>query len=111
MTNKLLAEKLGFKVFNQGEEKEVTCGYCGDLLSWVMGKAESECAWITVMNNINVAAVAVLRDVSCIILAEGVQPDANLLAKAESEDLALFGSDMHSFQLAVEISALIKNGN
>lgn len=109
MTNHALAEKLNFQVFNQGAEKKVIGGYCGDLLSWVMGKADSECAWLTVMNNINVAAVAVLRDVSCIILAEGVKPDDNLLNKARTEDLALYGSDINSFKLAISISDCLKS--
>ncbi len=107
----MLADKLGLRIFNNGEEKNVISGYCGDLLSWVMGRAESETAWITVMNNINVAAVAVLRDVSCIILAEGVQPDENLLNKSEAEDLCLLGSDKNSYELAVEIASVIKNGD
>ena len=107
MTNLELAEKLGFEIFNKGEEKPVAGGYCGDLLSWVMGKVDSEAAWITVMNNINVAAVAVLRDVSCVILAEGVKPDDNLLAKAKSEDLCLFGSSDNGFKLSVEIASCI----
>ena len=41
-------------------ERVVTGGYVGDLLSWVMGRARSGQAWITIMSNQNVAAVAVL---------------------------------------------------
>ena len=38
-------------------EKEVTSAYIGDLLSWVMGKAKSGDAWITIMSNKNILAV------------------------------------------------------
>jgi len=51
-------------------EKEVEGGYAGDLLSWVMGRARENCAWITIMSNINIVAVASLADVGCIIMAE-----------------------------------------
>ncbi len=55
--------------------------YVGDLLSWVMGRAGSNSAWITIMSNVNVAAVAVLAELSMIILAENVKPDADLLKR------------------------------
>jgi hypothetical protein len=43
-------------------EKEITGGYTGDLLSWVMGRASCGNAWITIMSNINIIAVASLLD-------------------------------------------------
>lgn len=110
ISNKALATSLGLEIFNKGEEKNVECGYCGDLLSWVMGKAESGCAWMTVMNNVNVAAVAVLRDVACIVLVEGVKPDENLLSRAQTEDIALYGSSEDSYTLSVKIDKLLKSG-
>lgn len=108
INNKDLAMELNLNVFNEGSDKLVECGYCGDLLSWVMGKAESGCAWMTVMNNVNVAAVAVLRDVSCVVLVEGVKPDANLLARAEMEGIALYGTELDSYNLAIKINDIMK---
>ena len=60
-------------------EREINGVYIGDLLSWVMGKAQANNAWITIMSNINVAAVAALTDVSCVILAEGVEMEAEVI--------------------------------
>lgn len=48
----------------------MTGGYCGDLLSWVMGRAQEGDAWFTVMGNVNAVAVAVLADTACLVLAE-----------------------------------------
>ena len=53
--------------------REVTCGYCCDLLSWVMAKGKEGMAWATVQAHMNAVAVAVLADMSCVIAAEGVQ--------------------------------------
>ena len=53
-------------------DRKVTGAYCGDLLSWVMSRANSGSAWITIMTSINAVAVACLADVSCIVLAKGV---------------------------------------
>ena len=83
--------------------REVTGGYCGDLLSWVMGRALPGQAWVTIMGNANTAAVALLADVSCVILAEGVKPDAQLLSRAQAENLPVLQSGLPSFDLCVSI--------
>jgi len=108
MTNIELAGALGLKVFCAGEGTRTVNGcYIGDLLSWVMGRAEPDCAWVTIMSNHNVAAVAVLADVSCVILAEGVEPDADLLKKAEERQICLLGSRLDAYALACEMSKQI----
>ena len=108
MTVKELADALELKVFNMEEEdREIEGGYCGDLLSWVMGRCPEEVAWITIMSNQNVAAVAVLCDPACVILSEDVQPDAELMEKAEASGVNLLGSDMDEYQLCWKIHELI----
>ena len=78
MTVQDIIEKLNLKVFVEGDvDREVTDCYIGDLLSWVMGRAPADSAWLTVMGNINSIAVATLADVSCIILVENAALDAD----------------------------------
>ena len=109
MTAKTLSEVCGFKpIALPDSDREIKGVYIGDLLSWVMGKAESGCAWMTVMNNVNVAAVAVLRDVACVVLVEGVKPDENLLSRARTEEIALYGTALDSYKLSVELEHLMK---
>jgi hypothetical protein len=81
-------------------EKEVSGAYIGDLLSWVMGRANEGNAWITIMNNINVIAVASLSDVACVILAEGVTLDENLRATAEQKEINVLSSPLPAFETA-----------
>lgn len=109
MTVSQIAEKLGLTVFCAPEsERQVTGGYAGDLLSWVMGRAEPGQAWLTIMSNQNVAAVAALSDVACVILTEGVQPDPDLLKKAGVQGINLLGTEKSSFCAAVELSEALK---
>jgi len=109
MTVQALADALSLKVFHLAEpQRSLTGGYCGDLLSWVMGRAPAGCAWITIMSNGNVAAVASLADVSCILLAEGVSPEPDLLAKAEQHGLNLLGSEAGGYELAVRLAAALE---
>lgn len=88
-------------------ERQIKGAYIGDLLSWVMGRAKENDAWITIMSNINVVAVAALADVSCVILAEGVVLDGECLAKAEEKNINVLVSDMPVYETAVKISQLI----
>ena len=59
MTVKDLIDKNWYKVINEGDETDREIGkvFCCDLLSIAMGKAPADCAWVTVMGNINTLAV------------------------------------------------------
>ena len=81
--------------------------YVGDLLSWVMGRAPADSAWLTVMGNINSVAVATLADVSCIVLVENAALDADAKNKAEIVGVTILQTEQNSYRLAVEISRLL----
>lgn len=89
------------------EDREVSGCYIGDLLSHVMGKASEGDAWITIMNNINIVAVASLTEAACIILAEGISADETIIKKADGEGIVILKSDLTAYELAVKISELI----
>ena len=88
-------------------EREIEGAYCGDLLSWVMGRAKSGDAWITIMSNLNILAVATLADVSCVLLAEGVTPDDELVNTAKQKGINILLSEKPSFELANLVGNLI----
>lgn len=109
MTLQELANNLELTVFHLAEpERSVTGAYCGDLLTWVMANAPADGAWLTIMSNVNVAAVAVLTDVSCIILTEGVKPDDPLLARAQTQGINLLGTSLSTYDCAVRLGSLLK---
>ena len=104
-----LSERMGLTVLCAGNpERPVAGGYCGDLLSWVMGRAPQNGAWITIMCNLNTVAVAVMADVSAVIFAEGVRPDVTVLDRARTEGVALLGGDQPAFELAGALSRLLE---
>ena len=87
-------------------ERDVTCGYVCDLLSWVMGNGEPQQAWITVQVHANVIAVALLREFSCIIVADGANVTDEFAAKAAAEELVVLESDMPVFESAKKLVEL-----
>ena len=88
-------------------DREIDGVYIGDLLSWVMGRAECNNAWITIMSNINVIAVATLVDVSCVILAEGVAPDDEFIKTANSKGVNVLSTDLPIYGAAVRLANTI----
>lgn len=84
-------------------DREVSGCYIGDLLSWVMGRAQSGNAWITIMSNVNIAAVASLTDAAVIILAEGVILDESVVTVAEQKGINIVSSDAPAFETAVKL--------
>ena len=109
MTVQTLIDKLGLSVFHlEDPEQTVSGGYCGDLLSWVMGRAGTDSMWFTIMSNVNVAAVAALSDVACVTLTENVSPDPELLARAKAQGITLLGSSKGTFDTAVALAEALK---
>lgn len=105
MTVQELMTMPGLKVLNDGGNGDTVLSgvYTCDLLSCVMGNAPADCAWVTVMNNINTLAVASLTECAAVVLAEGVQADAALIAKAAQQDITLLASAEQVFPTALAI--------
>lgn len=105
MTVNQLAKEYNLSVLSMPNgDREVQGGYVGDLLSWVMGRAQADQAWITIMSNINIVAVASLSDVSCIILSEGVTIEQDIIDTAIEKDVNILSTDLSSFEIASLIS-------
>ena len=109
MTVKALQEQLGWTAFHMaGPDRQVTGAYAGDLLSWVMGRAGQDCAWLTIMSNQNVAAVALMADVACVVLTEGVRPDEDLLRRAREKEVNLLGAGEDAYTAACRLHDCLK---
>lgn len=88
-------------------DREIRGAYIGDLLSWVMGRAQADNVWITIMSNVNIVAVASLSDVSCILLSEGVAPDQGVLDTAAAKGVNILQSALPIYETAELLSKII----
>lgn len=108
MDVKELVEKLDLKVLcGEDLSREITGCYCGDLLSWVMSRAQEGDVWLTVMGNINSVGVAVLADVACIVLTENAALDEDALNRAKQNDVIILQTEKNSYRMAAAISQMI----
>lgn len=81
-------------------DREVRCGYASDLLSDVIGNAQKDDLWITLQIHINIVAVALMKELSGIILIGGRRPEEATLEKAKSEKMPLLVSRLPAFEMA-----------
>jgi len=88
-------------------DRQINGVYIGDLLSWVMGRAEPDNAWLTIMSNINIIAVATLSDVSCIILTEGVTLADDIIALANEKNINILSTPLASYECAILLGDMI----
>lgn len=82
-------------------------GYVCDMLSDVMGSAQSGQAWITIMKHLNTIAVASLTGIPAIVFAKGNTPDPSVVEKATLEGICLLSSELDTFSLAGTLYALL----
>lgn len=108
MTVEGFVRESGFKpICIPNPQKKIDGAYVGDLLSWVMGNASGANVWITIMSNINTVAVATLVDVSCIVLAEDVMPDDDMLKVAKDKGVNILSTPLSAYAAAIKTSELI----
>lgn len=108
MTVKNFAEQYGYRILCLPDaNREIQGGYAGDLLSWVMGRLESDHAWVTIMSNVNIVAVAALADPACIILSENVAPDDGVLTCAEQQGVNILATERTTFAVCSELASAL----
>lgn len=99
----------GFTAISLPDKERIINGvYIGDLLSFVMSSCSADNAWITIMSNINVIAVASLTDASCVILAEGVTLEEDVANEAERKGINVLSTDKTAYETAIILSNLLK---
>ena len=110
MTPIAFAEKYGLRVVSEGSGgcREIEGAYLSDLLSMVMGRAQENDAFVTVMANLNTLAVAVLADVACVILCEGIHFDEACIARANQQEVCVLETEESAFSVALKLGKELK---
>ena len=112
MTVRSLTRAAGFQILALPDgDREIEGVYAGDLLSWVMGRAKEGQAFVTIMTNINVLAVASLLDLSCVILCEDAEVPESLIDSAAEKGINLLKTDHPCYETCVLLSGLLGNAS
>ena len=109
MTVADIVKALDLKVYSgsEGLNQEIVGGYTSDLLSDVMGNADSGMVWITLQTHINVMAIASLKELAAVILVKGLEPEANTLQQSNNEGIPILGTSLQAFEITGKLYQLL----
>ncbi len=104
-----ILEKLPLSISVHGnQEKEVTGCYISDLLSDVMANSKDGQVWITLQTHPNIVAVAVIKNLSGIIMTNNRIPEPDTKNKAEAENITILTTPHTTFEIAGLLYNLFK---
>ena len=106
MTLQTLCEKLGLEKIILDHDTEISGVYVGDFLSRAMSRVEEGNLWLSIMNNINVIAVASLADAAAVILCEDVRLTDDALEAACSKGVTVLYSPLGAYELSLVIGSV-----
>src|SRR5512134_3069960 len=100
MKLKEIAERMGLelKTPNISLEADVKTGYASDLLSDVLAHSLEGDLWVTRQTHLNIVAIAVMRDLSAILLVSGADPDPDTVEKAREKTIPIFRTPLPTFE-------------
>ena len=105
-----IVKRLNLEVYagSNGLDKEVHGGYTSDLLSDVMGHAESGSVWTTLQTHKNVIAIASLKELAAVVIVKGYKPEADTIAQSNEEGIPILGTSKEAFEITGLLYNLIK---
>ena len=103
-----VVEKLGITVLAGANylDNDVTGVYVTDLLSCVIAGADVGDLWITLQTHVNIVAVAALKELAGIVVAEGAPIPEATLKKAESQSMVVLSSPQPVYETVKQLAAL-----
>lgn len=84
---------------NVPQEAEIKTGYASDLLSDVLANSIEGDLWVTRQTHLNIVAIAVMRDLAGVLLANGVKPDPDTIEKAVEKMVPIFRTHLPTFEV------------
>lgn len=91
--------------------RPVNGAYACDMLSWVMSHLSAGQVWLTILNSINVIAVAALTDCSCVLLTEGVIMPEEILRRADEKSVMVLSTGKPTFEASAELDRLFRQAD
>lgn len=105
-----IARQLNLQVLagEKGLDREVSTGYCSDLLSDFMANGPAGCLWLTLQTHINVVAVALLTGAAGVVITGGRTPAPEVCRKAEEEGMPLLSTPCRTYEAAGQLYSLLQ---
>ena len=94
-------------IWDGWEDREISSAYTSDLLSDVMARAEEAQILITIQAHKNTVAVAVLKDLSAMLIASDRPVPDDMIEAAREEDIPIFVSSDDQYTCSWKIHKIL----
>ncbi|MEW6457263.1 MAG: DRTGG domain-containing protein [Acidobacteriota bacterium] len=103
-----IIKKLNLEIITAKDrlDVQITGGYASDLLSDVIANTVKGNIWLTLQTHQNIVAVAILKELSGIILVNNRKPEEETIKKAQQENVPILISKLSTFELAGQLYQL-----
>ena len=88
-------------------DAQITKGYAGDMLSHVMAHLQTGECWFTILNSMNVIAVASLNECPLVILTEDVVLQDAVVEKAKDEEICVCTTSLDTYTACARLSGVL----
>ena len=105
-----IIESMGLTVLTDvyQPDAKISKGYAGDMLSHVMAHLQNDECWFTILNSMNVIAVASLNECPLVILTEDVVLQDAVLEKAKSEEICVCTTSMDTYSACAALYDILE---
>ncbi|MDD2533712.1 MAG: DRTGG domain-containing protein [Eubacteriales bacterium] len=105
-----IAQQLNFEIRVGGglSDKVVKSGYACDMLSWVMAHARATDIWMTILNSMNVIAVAVLTECACVLLTENVDLPEDVAKRAQEKEIIVLRTPLSTYEASAKLAEFLR---
>ena len=103
-----IIEAMGLSVLTEVFQPDavISKGYAGDMLSHVMAHLQNNECWFTILNSMNVIAVASLNECPLVILTENVVLQDAVLEKAKDEEICVCSTEMDTYTACATLNGI-----
>lgn len=86
----------------------ITGGYACDLLSLVVSRIKTNDVWFTILNSINVIAVATLAECAYVMLTDGVEMESRVLDRAREKGVCVLSTTLPTYEASAALADLLR---
>lgn len=87
-------------------QAEVSGIFVGDMFSHVISHAKKGSVWVTVTASLNTVAVAVLREMPCVVIADGIVPENDVILRANENGVCILSCEKSAFEVVTALNSL-----
>lgn len=90
------------------DSRPITGGYACDLLSLVVSRIKTNDVWFTILNSINVIAVATLAECACVMLTDDVEMESRVLDRAREKGVCVLSTPLPTYEASAALAELLR---